>query len=155
MPPRRGPVAIPSRRVADADDLSGRIAAEKPSGEDLQRKVIEAVRRHQPKATLIEDHASGTALQQALKQQRFKTIAIKPKGDKVMRMHAHTAALEGGKVLLQKDAPWLDDFRYEVLAFPKGKHDDQVDALSQLMTWAEDRQIPKCRVQHLAWATRS
>ena len=36
---------------------------------DLQRKVIEAVRRHQPKATLIEDHASGTALQQALKQQ--------------------------------------------------------------------------------------
>jgi len=122
---------------------------------DPQRKVIEAVRRHQPKATLIEDHASGTALQQALKQQRFKTIAIKPKGDKVMRMHAHTAALEGGKVLLQKDAPWLDDFRYEVLAFPKGKHDDQVDALSQLMTWAEDRRIPKCRVQHLAWATRS
>ena len=72
---------------------------------DLQRKVIEAVRRHQPQATLIEDHASGTALQQALKQQRFKTIAIKPKGDKVMRMHAHTAALEGGKVLLKKTHP--------------------------------------------------
>jgi predicted phage terminase large subunit-like protein len=122
---------------------------------DLQRKVIEAVRRHQPQATLIEDHASGTALQHALKQQRFKTIAIKPKGDKVMRMHAHTAALEGGKVLLKNGAPWLDDFRYEVLAFPKGKHDDQVDALSQLMTWAENRQIPKYRVQHLAWATRS
>jgi hypothetical protein len=25
--------------------------------------------------------------------------------------------------------------------------------LSQLMTWAEDRRIPKCRVQHLGWAT--
>jgi predicted phage terminase large subunit-like protein len=112
---------------------------------------IKAVRHHQPKATLIEDHASGTALQQALKQQGFATIAIKPKGDKVMRMHAHTAALEGGKVPLQKDAPWLDDFRCEVLAFPNGKHDDQVDALSQLMTWAEERRIPKASIQHLRW----
>ena len=71
-------------------------------------------------------------------------IPIKPKGDKVMRMHAHTATLEAGKVLLRKGAPWLDEFRSEVLAFPHGKHDDQVDALSQLMTWAEDRRIPKC-----------
>ena len=64
-------------------------------------------------------------------------IPIKPKGDKG---HAyacpHRGTLESGKVLLQIDAPWLDDFRSEVLAFPKGKHDDQVDALSQLMTWA-------------------
>ena len=53
--------------------------------------------------------------------------------------------------LLKKDAPWLDELRGEVLAFPYGKHDDQIDALSQLMTWAEDRRIPKCSVQHLRW----
>ncbi len=91
---------------------------------DLQRKVIEAARCHRPRSILIEDHASGTALQQSLKQQGFAMIPIKPKGDKVMRMHAHTAALEGGKVRLQRDARWLDEFRCEVLAFPKGKHDE-------------------------------
>ena len=77
----------------------------------------------------------------------FATIAIKPKGDKVMRMHAHTATMEARKVLLPKDAPWLDDFRCEVLAFPNGKHDDQVDALSQLMTWTEDWRIPKYSIR--------
>ena len=57
-----------------------------------------------------------------------------------MRMHAHTAKLEACHVLLPKGAPWLDEFRSEILAFPYGRHDDQVDALSQLMTWNE---LPK------------
>lgn len=46
---------------------------------DLQRKVIEAARYRRPKAILIEDHASGTALQQSLKQQGFAMIPIKPR----------------------------------------------------------------------------
>ena len=41
-------------------------------------------------------------------------------------------------MLLKKDAPWLDELRTEFLAFPYGKQDDQIDALSQLMTWVED-----------------
>ena len=44
-------------------------------------------------------------------------------------------------VFLPKDAPWLDEFRCELLAFPHGRHDDQVDALSQLMTWEAERRI--------------
>jgi predicted phage terminase large subunit-like protein len=30
------------------------------------------------------------------------------------------------------DAPWLPDLRAELLAFPTGRHDDQVDALGPL-----------------------
>lgn len=67
-------------------------------------------------------------------------------------MHAHTAAIEGGKVLLPKDAPWLDDFRCEVLAFPKGKHDDQIDALSQLMTWDLERRKRTYGSYHVRWS---
>jgi predicted phage terminase large subunit-like protein len=104
---------------------------------DLQREIIKAARCHDPKSILIEDHASGIGLQQTLKREGFPIIPIKPKGDKVMRMHAHTATLEAGKVFLRKGAPWLDELRTETLAFPYGKHDDQVDALSQLMTWNE------------------
>ena len=33
-----------------------------------------------------------------------------------------------------KSAPWLEDFTAEVLAFP-GRHDDQVDALTQGLAW--------------------
>jgi predicted phage terminase large subunit-like protein len=40
----------------------------------------------------------------------------------------------GGSVLLPKDAPWLEEFRAELLSFP-GRHDDQVDALAQGLAW--------------------
>jgi hypothetical protein len=32
-------------------------------------------------------------------------------------------------------APWLDDLRSEVLAFPNGFRDDQVDSISQALEW--------------------
>jgi hypothetical protein len=32
-------------------------------------------------------------------------------------------------------APWLDGFKTELLAFPRGRYDDQVDALSQFLEW--------------------
>jgi predicted phage terminase large subunit-like protein len=104
---------------------------------DLQREIIKAARCHHPKCILIEDHASGIGLQQTLKREGFPVIAIKPKGEKEVRMHTHTATLEAGKVFLRAGTPWLGDLRTEMLAFPHGKHDDQVDALSQLMTWNE------------------
>jgi hypothetical protein len=36
---------------------------------------------------------------------------------------------------LPQEASWLSDFRSELLSFPNGKHDDQVDAFSQLLGW--------------------
>ena len=38
--------------------------------------------------------------------------------------------IEGGRVFLPQSAHWLDDFVEETQAFPNGKNDDQVDALS-------------------------
>ena len=56
---------------------------------------------------------------------------VDPVADKVMRMNAQTARIEAGAVYLPQRAGWLDAFRSEVLAFPRGRYDDQVDALSQ------------------------
>jgi hypothetical protein len=36
-------------------------------------------------------------------------------------------ALEG--LYISSSAPWLADFRSELLSFPAGRHDDQVDAI--------------------------
>ena len=117
---------------------------------EVESEIIKAAHCHRPKSILIEDHASGIGLQQRLKRQGFPIIPFKPKDDKVMRMYAHTATLEAGKVLLRKGAPWLDEFRCELLAFPHGKNDDQVDALSQLMTWNE-RPKHTYSIQPLRW----
>ena len=33
-------------------------------------------------------------------------------------------------LMVPRHAPWLADFKHELMTFPAGKHDDQVDALS-------------------------
>ena len=43
-------------------------------------------------------------------------------------------------MFLPKDAPWLHEFKVEMMAFPNGKHDDQVDSLSQFLSWIGNRQ---------------
>ena len=55
---------------------------------------------------------------------------------KKFRMHKHTARIEAGSVFVPRQALWLDRFRAELLAFPMGHHDDQVDALSQGLEYA-------------------
>jgi predicted phage terminase large subunit-like protein len=52
-----------------------------------------------------------------------------------MRMSAQTAKIEAGAVHLPRQAAWLDDLRSELLAFPQGLHDDQVDSISQALKW--------------------
>ena len=48
-------------------------------------------------------------------------------------MEQQTPKIEAGRVFLPKDAPWLHEFKVEVMAFPNGKHDDQIDSLSQFL----------------------
>jgi predicted phage terminase large subunit-like protein len=48
-------------------------------------------------------------------------------------MAAQTAPIEAGAVYRPTQAPWLDEFKKELLSFPLSKHDDQIDALSQAL----------------------
>lgn len=50
--------------------------------------------------------------------------------DKPTRARAFQARAAMGKVFLPHSAPWIADLMGELLAFPTGKHDDQVDVLS-------------------------
>jgi hypothetical protein len=42
---------------------------------------------------------------------------------------------EAGRILLPQEASWLADFENELLAFPSGRYDDQVDALLLFLEW--------------------
>jgi predicted phage terminase large subunit-like protein len=59
--------------------------------------------------------------------------AVDPGGDKIMRMAAQAAPIEAGAVHVPTHAPWLEEFKKEVLSFPASKHDDQIDTLSQAL----------------------
>lgn len=92
-----------------------------------------------PTTILIEDKASGTQLIQELSQEGLRSVrGIKPEGDKIMRLHAQTAAFEQGQVFLPSQAPWLADYQNELLAFPLAKYDDQVDATAQALKWVHE-----------------
>jgi predicted phage terminase large subunit-like protein len=45
----------------------------------------------------------------------------------------HQAKFEAGLVHFPRHAPWLRDLEDELLAFPVGKTDDQVDSISQAL----------------------
>jgi predicted phage terminase large subunit-like protein len=106
---------------------------------ELKKKII-SMRKHWDVDTLlIEDKGSGTGLIADLKNDGIRSIDINPETDKVVRMSTCSAKIEDGSVLLPKDAHWMDDFKMELLAFPNGKHDDQVDAMSQLINWTRKR----------------
>lgn len=90
---------------------------------------------------LIEAMNAGIPLIQDLRvHTQLNIYSVIPKGDKATRMMSESSAVEAGKVYLPKEADWLAEFQREVVQFPKGKHDDQVDSLSQFLKWARGRQ---------------
>ena len=48
--------------------------------------------------------------------------------------------IEAERVFFPKNAPWTADFLSEILAFPNGKFDDQVDSMTQFLIWQRDRE---------------
>jgi predicted phage terminase large subunit-like protein len=104
---------------------------------ELKRKVVKTYHqyrgRHGSCELLVEKAGAGMSLIQDLKAANIHPIAVKPEGDKQMRMATRLAKIEAGAVHLPARAPWLGEFRKEISAFPAGRHDDQVDALSQAL----------------------
>ena len=87
---------------------------------DLKRAVLQQHNRWRHFASnyalLIEKKGSGLSLIQDLYREGIYAIAVVPDGDKIMRMAAQTAPIEAGAVHVPTHAPWLDEFRKEVLS---------------------------------------
>jgi predicted phage terminase large subunit-like protein len=91
---------------------------------------------------IVEDTSSGMGLIQLLREgSSLNVIGRKPTVDKETRMSRQQGRFEAGRILLPTEASWLADFENELLAFPYGRYDDQVDALLLLLEWyAENEQ---------------
>lgn len=94
---------------------------------------------------VIEDKANGTAVVESLQSVLTGIVAVEPKGGKEARAAAVEPQVEAGNVYLPEGAEWLDGWVDEFASFPKGKHDDQVDALSQALIKFGDEEMANAR----------
>lgn len=105
----------------------------------LKKTVVAEIRKRRPYEVVIENANAGTSLIQELRKMALDgEIPLElprirhhaPRESKVARMAAESAAIEAGRVWIPDKAPWLEAFRQEVLLFPHGRYDDQIDSMS-------------------------
>lgn len=107
---------------------------------ELRRRIEATTLHHEAEATLIEKTDIGRAILQEMRlHSPVRPILWRPHFDKEARLLAQAPKFEAGQVLLPREAPWLATYMSELLAFPNGAHDDQVDSTSQALNWLSRR----------------
>lgn len=107
---------------------------------DLKARVIAWHKQWRADGLAIEGVSIGHSLWQELRREDLpgKLVCPTPRGSKIERLAGCTARLATGKYLFPAAAPWLTPLQAELVAFPEGRHDDQVDALVQFLEFAFD-----------------
>ena len=106
--------------------------------ETLKKNVMELKRRYSPSTLLIEESPISLGLMQSLREQSINVTTYKPDTDKRARLIAQTDLFAGRSVCLPQRAGRLEEFVAELFALP-GRHDDQVDALTQGLAWGRQQ----------------
>ena len=124
-----------------------RVKVEFPEIKDL---IFKHAVKHQARLVLIEATGAGKGLYQQVWAQRLKMsplpfdlLSYEPKSDKATRLLEVSPVVGEGRVYLPVSAPWLEPFQNEIMNFPNGVHDDQVDAFSMLLRWARNWYLPQ------------
>ena len=73
----------------------------------------------------------GPFLERRMHERRAYTVReqFPTRGDKAIRAQSMRSSMAMNGLYVPVGAPWYADFRSELLSFPAGKHDDQVDAI--------------------------
>ena len=107
----------------------------------MKDQIIYLATQWKADLTIVEDTSSGMGLIQFLQEQpHLNVVGRHPKADKETRIARHQGRFEAGRILLPSEASWLADFESELLAFPNGRYDDQVDALLQFLDWYSENE---------------
>jgi predicted phage terminase large subunit-like protein len=103
---------------------------ERIEGPDILPRVHRAVRTWGAKSAYIERAGFQLAFVQAAKRAGIPVRELEADKDKVSRSMTAQAMMEAGRILFPRNAGWLADYERELLLFPTGSHDDQVDVTS-------------------------
>ena len=116
----------------------------------------------------MEDTANGPAVIDTLRHGVAGLIAVNPEGGKYSRAAACEPRVEAGNVYLPRPTmpngtrlparAWVEDFIDQLAAFPRGAHDDDVDAFTQLLVQWRGRAMSAddmARILSIGEGTRS
>lgn len=97
---------------------------------------------------LIEEAANGAAVIELMKNKIPGLVPVKPLGGKIVRARAIEAYHEAGNIHIPipANAKWVEEFIDECATFPNGVHDDQVDAMSQAVSFLEKNNTPRMTI---------
>jgi predicted phage terminase large subunit-like protein len=117
---------------------------------DLVKRVARECENYHVHTLLIENKASGHSVQQEIlrqyQRQDWNTILVDPHvagardSGKVARVHSVTHLFEEG-LIWHPNTTWAQDLIDESSIFPRGSHDDQIDALVMGLRYFRDNGI--------------
>lgn len=105
-------------------------------GPDQINLFKQAFTRWKPAFQGVEAVGVGKTMYQMLLREGLPIKELKAESDKVTRALPAAARIEAGCVYFMRGIQGIDDFEEELLAFPKGVHDDQVDTLAYAVQFA-------------------
>jgi predicted phage terminase large subunit-like protein len=115
------------------------VVRERLDGREIVNQLITLQKMFDPIAIGIEDTQVSKSMGPFLYEEMIKRgvfshlVQLKHGGkDKIARSRAIQARMRAGGVRFNMNDDWFDTFQSEHLQFPRGKHDDQVDAFAYL-----------------------
>lgn len=115
------------------------IIRERMDGREIVDTLLMIQRLYEPQAVGIEEMQVSKAIGPFLREEMIKhnvflsLIPLKHGGkDKLTRARSIQARMRAKGVKFAKEEDWYHNFENECLTFPRGKHDDQVDAFAYL-----------------------
>ena len=115
------------------------IIRERMDGKEIVDTFLTLQKLYDPVAMGVEDMQISKAIGPFLREEMIKNntyislLPLKHGGkDKPTRARSIQARLRAHGLKFDKEGDWYPIFENECLAFPRGKHDDQVDAFAYL-----------------------
>lgn len=112
------------------------IIRERMDAQEIVEMLLSLERKWEPLTITMEKGQIEKAVGPFLRQRMLDTgtfpniTTVAPSVDKLTRARSIQARMRAGAVKFDKNADWYYDFEDEAVIFPRGKHDDQVDALA-------------------------
>ena len=101
----------------------------KMEGPDIVPTMLRESRKYNWKYVCMENQGLSKPFIQEAGRSGLRVNQIRAEKDKITKALPLSARMEAGEIMFRKDALWLPELERELLTFPVGAHDDQVDAL--------------------------
>ena len=125
---------------------------------DAIEKLFWLVKKYRPLKVGVEKVAYQSAFEHFLQKEMirrnffFQVEELKANRHKELRIKALEPRFKAGLIYFPDTADWLSEMETELLTFPKGKHDDLIDALAYIEQIAEPPQKKNFDIEIPSWS---